>query len=167
MEEVVEEEEDIYQEYIPGEFFEVRRIIDPQFSIEELGAITAITFDPFEEVLWTGTESVNPKFFPFTKIKRKKKKKKLKKELKTSQGRVSTWTSPSMNKYISVACHTTAVRQLLVAESGFLSLAFDGIRYFKRGGVPQVTYMYTHSPFFLFSFFLQMRKESSLTLLQQ
>lgn len=99
------EEGEVYSEPIEGEFFEWRNSFENSITVGD--PITTISFDPFEEILWTGTAS----------------------------GRVVSYVHDSMERYTSIMCHPSEIRDLLCDENGFLSISQNAMKYTSRGGV--------------------------------
>jgi PAB-dependent poly(A)-specific ribonuclease subunit 2 len=93
--------------------FELQTLTEPGMQPEP---ITAATFDPFEEVLWTGTGS----------------------------GRIVGYVAPTMDKYASWTAHEEfgEVRQMLVDEYGILSISSNTLRVSDRGGMRK--FFYSH-----------------------
>lgn len=97
-------------------------------------AITSVRFDPYEEVLWTGTSDVCFRFY----------------NIFTSwQGRVVSYLMPDCTKYTSWFAHAQhyaeedcSVSEILVNSEGVVSLSCSGIKYSTRGGRTKSSYMY-------------------------
>jgi PAB-dependent poly(A)-specific ribonuclease subunit 2 len=94
-----------------GEWFELRSVTESQLS--SVHSVGAVTFDPYEEILWTGL----------------------------SNGKIVSYLNPTMEKYTSFqAQNGAAIRQLLVNEEGILSLSENGLKYHKKGGLATGSY---------------------------
>ncbi|RHZ79406.1 hypothetical protein Glove_146g43 [Diversispora epigaea] len=79
-------------------------------------SISAITFDPYQELLWTGSDN----------------------------GRVASYFGGGMQRYTSFRAHLTPVKQLLVNDRGVISLNSDSIKMINRRGLPAWTIKNDH-----------------------
>ncbi|KAK9248628.1 ubiquitin carboxyl-terminal hydrolase-domain-containing protein [Lipomyces tetrasporus] len=70
-------------------------------------AISAVTFDTSQELLWTGDLN----------------------------GRIASLAGPSLRKYTSYVGHTSPIQQILVNDRGVLSLDSDSLRMTQRRGI--------------------------------
>jgi hypothetical protein len=106
-------------------------------------SITAVRFDPYEEVLWTGTAEVRRFIIANSQ----------------SKGRVVSYLMPDATKYTCWFAHessqygTGSVSELLVnsegrvrdsvnlTNSGVISLSCSGVKYSTRGGRTKSSYL--------------------------
>ncbi|CAG8444214.1 7643_t:CDS:2, partial [Dentiscutata heterogama] len=86
-------------------WYEVLTACDPSLNVVQ--SITAIAFDPYQELLWTGND----------------------------KGRVISHFGDNLQRYTSFRSHLSQVRQLLVSDSGVISLSPDSIRMTNRRGL--------------------------------
>ncbi|CAG8530129.1 26363_t:CDS:10, partial [Racocetra persica] len=90
-------------------WYEVLTACDP--SLNAVQSITAIAFDPYQELLWTGND----------------------------KGRVISHFGDGLQRYTSFRSHLSQVRQLLVSDKGVISLSPDSIRMTNRRGLVRWT----------------------------
>ncbi len=124
-------------------------------QMQSFSSVTAVAFDPYEELLWTGLGNVW-NFFKREKIRLRWP------FLLSFQGRLVSYLSPNMERYTAVQAHHSEVtfisldahhnnwidqfyfqiRQILVEEDTIISLAPDNVRCYSRGGLLQLSYRY-------------------------
>ncbi|CAG8702572.1 16980_t:CDS:10, partial [Dentiscutata erythropus] len=90
-------------------WYEVLTACDPSLNVVQ--SIAAIAFDPYQELLWTGND----------------------------KGRVISHFGDNLQRYTSFRSHLSQVRQLLVSDSGVISLSPDSIRMTNRRGLVRWT----------------------------
>ncbi|CAG8580781.1 604_t:CDS:10 [Cetraspora pellucida] len=90
-------------------WYEVLTACDPSLNVVQ--SITAIAFDPYQELLWTGND----------------------------KGRVISHFGDGLQRYTSFRSHLSQVRQLLVSDKGVISLSPDSIRMTNRRGLVRWT----------------------------
>eukprot|EP00124_Ichthyophonus_hoferi_P000743 Ihof_evm3s30 gene=Ihof_evmTU3s30 len=86
-----------------------------QTVAERLGrswATNYVSFDPFSELLWTGSQS----------------------------GLVASYHGNTLERYTSFQAHTGEVRQVIVVDGGVVSLAPDQLNFISREGVHRSTF---------------------------
>ncbi|CAG8616504.1 10808_t:CDS:10, partial [Acaulospora morrowiae] len=84
---------------------EVLTACDPNINVVQ--SISAIAFDPYQELLWTGND----------------------------KGRVASYFGESLQRYTSFRSHLTPVEQLLVSDKGVISLSSDSVKMTNRRGL--------------------------------
>ncbi|RIA93213.1 ubiquitin carboxyl-terminal hydrolase-domain-containing protein [Glomus cerebriforme] len=88
---------------------EVRTACDTNLSVA--ASISAIAFDPYQELLWTGNE----------------------------KGRVASHYSSGLHRYTSFRAHLNPVRQILVSDRGVITLSSDSVKMNNRRGLVRWT----------------------------
>eukprot|EP01102_Stenamoeba_stenopodia_P011267 TRINITY_DN3445_c0_g2_i2.p1 TRINITY_DN3445_c0_g2~~TRINITY_DN3445_c0_g2_i2.p1 ORF type:complete len:224 (-),score=26.49 TRINITY_DN3445_c0_g2_i2:611-1282(-) len=92
-----------------NDWFEMRSLTESQLTVQP---VTAVAFDSYEELLWTGL----------------------------SNGRLVSYLNPGLEKYTSFMAHSTTIRQILTDETGVITLSENGLRIQKKGGLPRATF---------------------------
>jgi PAB-dependent poly(A)-specific ribonuclease subunit 2 len=87
------------------DWYELRNMVEP--NLNEIDTFTSISFDSHDEIIWGGLRS----------------------------GRVISYLSPSLHKYVSIEAHKSQVKQLLPFENGIISLSSELLRIHSKGGV--------------------------------
>ncbi|CAB4393897.1 unnamed protein product [Rhizophagus irregularis] len=86
-------------------WYEVRTTCDTNINVS--APISAIAFDPYQELLWTGNE----------------------------KGRVTSHFGSGLHRYTSFRAHLNPVRQILVSDKGVISLCSDSVKMTNRRGL--------------------------------
>jgi len=108
-----------------GDWFELRSLTESQLTVQP---VTAIAFDTYEELLWTGEKRCCRN----TRVCFLKKKLQIKKKTGLSNGRLVSYINPGLEKYTSFMAHSTTIRQILTDETGVVTLSENGLRVQKK-----------------------------------
>ena len=120
-----------------AEWDEIGRIHNSKAILSQ--SITALAFDPYQELLWTGDDKVSALVYYFLASIISRRFIYYFFEHVTPKGRVASFHGTSMHPYTSFRSHESQVRQTLVCDRGVISLSSGRVKMNNRRGLGEWT----------------------------